>query len=89
MSVYLLRYSLRISILVIAFFACCVAVALYRFKYIRKDRNDKELFICEENVGKIFKRKKRYTIVDEESCTGLEWITGLNGVVEIGSFRMR
>ena len=59
-----------------------------KFKYIRTDRKDKELFICEETAGKIFKRKKRYTIVDEESCTGLEWITGLNGVVEIGSFRM-
>ena len=32
-------------------------------------------------MGKIFKRKKRYDFVDAENCTGLEWITGLDGTV--------
>ena len=60
-----------------------------KFSYVRTDRKDKKLVRCVVPVGRIFKRKKHINVLDEKSCTGLEWITGLNGVIEIGSFRMR
>lgn len=66
-----------------------VWVGKCKFSGIRTDRKDKKLFHCEETVRKIFKRKKEFDILDEESCTGLEWITGLDGAIEIGSFRTR
>lgn len=56
------------------------------FSNIRTSREDKEIIICEETVGKIFKKKKQFCIVDEDSCTGLNCIAGLDGAIEIGSF---
>lgn len=32
------------------------------------------LFVCEEWVGRIFKKKKLFRVVDEESCTGLDGV---------------
>ena len=40
------------------------------FKNIRTDRPDRELFRCVETRGKIFKRTKEFSIIDEDSCTG-------------------
>lgn len=42
------------------------------FENIRTDRKDRELFFCEETVGKIFKKKVQFSIVDEASCKGLD-----------------
>lgn len=56
------------------------------FSRIRTSREDKEIIFCEETVGKIFKRKKQFCIVDEDSCTGLECIADLDGAIEIGHF---
>ena len=56
------------------------------FSNIRTSREDKEIIICEETVGKIFKKKKQFCIVDEDSCTGLNCIADLDGAIEIGSF---
>jgi hypothetical protein len=64
-----------------------VYVSACKFSRIRTDRKDKKLFHCVETVGRFYKRKKEFDILDEESCTGLEWITGLDGTIEIGSFR--
>lgn len=47
------------------------------FLNIRTDRDDKEIFHQEETTGKIFKKKKEYSFVDEESCTGLMQIMGM------------
>ena len=66
-----------------------VWVGKCKFSCIRTDRKDKKLFHCEETVGRIVKRKKEFDILDKESCTGLEWISGLDGAIEIGSFRTR
>ena len=56
------------------------------FSNIRTSREDKEIIICEETVGKIFKRKKQFCIIDEDTCTGLACIAGLDGAIEIGHF---
>ena len=64
-----------------------VWVGKCKFSCIRTDRKDKKLFRCVDTVGRFFKRKKEFDILDEESCTGLDWITGLDGAIEIGSFR--
>lgn len=45
------------------------------FSNIRTSREDKEIIICEETVGKIFKRKKQFCIIDEDTCIGLSEIT--------------
>jgi hypothetical protein len=66
-----------------------VYVSNCKFKHIRTDRKDKNVFHCADTVGRIFKRKRERNIVDEESCSGLEWVTGLDGAIEIGSFRTR
>lgn len=66
-----------------------VYVSSCKFKHIRTDRRDKNVFHCADTVGRIFKRKRERNIVDEESCSGLEWVTGLDGAIEIGSFRTR
>lgn len=58
------------------------------FSGVRMDRKDKMLFRYIKTVGKLFKRKKEISILDEGSCTGLEWITGLDGATEIGSFKI-
>lgn len=58
------------------------------FSRIRTSREDKEIIICEETVGKIFKKKKQFCIVDEDSCTGLDCIADLDGNIEIGSFNL-
>lgn len=42
------------------------------FENIRTDRTDRELFFCEETVGKIFKKKVLFCITDTASCKGLE-----------------
>lgn len=42
------------------------------FEGISTDRKDRELFFCEETVGKIFKKKVQFQIADTESCTGLD-----------------
>ncbi|MBQ9761878.1 MAG: hypothetical protein IJV82_02240 [Oscillospiraceae bacterium] len=42
------------------------------FENICTDRKDRELFFCEETVGKIFKKKVQFSIVDEASCNGLD-----------------
>lgn len=42
------------------------------FSDVRTDREDREIIICEEKAGMIIKRKKRFCIVDEDTCTGLE-----------------
>lgn len=57
-----------------------------KFSHIRTSREDKEIIICEETIGKIFKRKKQFCIIDEDTCTGLECIADLDGSIEIGSF---
>lgn len=42
------------------------------FENISTDRKDRELFICEETVGKIFKKKVQFCIADTDSCSGLD-----------------
>lgn len=42
------------------------------FESISTDREDRELFFCEEKVGKIFKKKKQFCIADTDSCKGLD-----------------
>ena len=59
-----------------------------RFSRIRSSREDKEIIICEETVGKIFKKKKRFCIVDRDSCIGLNCIADLDGAIEIGCFNL-
>ena len=46
------------------------------FNRISTTRADRELFHCEDTVGKFFKMKKEYCIVDEETCEGLPTISG-------------
>lgn len=45
-----------------------------RFSNIRTSRADKEIANCEETVGKVFKKKKKFCIIEEDSCTGLDSI---------------
>ena len=45
------------------------------FSDIRTSREDKEIVVGEETVGKIFKYKVQISIIDEESCIGLENIS--------------
>lgn len=42
------------------------------FENISTDREDQELFFCEETVGKVFKKKVQFCIADIESCSGLD-----------------
>ena len=42
------------------------------FEDVSTDREDRELFFCEETVGKIFKKKVQLRIVDTSSCNGLD-----------------
>ena len=42
------------------------------FENISTDRADRELFFCEETVGKIFKKKVQFQIADTVSCSGLD-----------------
>lgn len=44
------------------------------FEDIRTDRKDRELFFCEETVGKVFKKKVQFCIADIASCKGLDGI---------------
>ena len=44
------------------------------FVNCRTDREDRELFHCEEIRGRIFKRKKEFDIVDNDTCTGLDTV---------------
>lgn len=44
------------------------------FENISTDREDRELFFCEETVGKIFKKKVQFQIADTDSCKGLDKI---------------
>ena len=44
------------------------------FSKIRTSRADREIILCEEEVGMIFKHTKQFCIVDENSCTGLDQI---------------
>ena len=46
------------------------------FSNIRTSREDKEIIFCEETVGKIFKRKEKFCIIDKRTCTGLDDIIG-------------
>ena len=41
------------------------------FENVTTDRDDGELFRCEETVGKVFKRVREYDMVDRNSCVGL------------------
>lgn len=59
-----------------------------KFVYIRTSREDKEIIHCEETVGKIFKRKKQFNIVDADTCTGLDCVADLDGAIVIGSFTL-
>ena len=56
------------------------------FMNIRTSREDRELFLLEEEKGFIIKKKKQFNFVDEDSCSGLNLIRGLDGAIEIGSF---
>ena len=56
------------------------------FEKISTDREDKQLFICQDTVGKLIKRKREYDMVDHDSCTGLELVTDQFGAIVIGSF---
>lgn len=53
------------------------------FLNVRTSREDKEIFHQEETKGKIFKRKKEYSFVDEESCSGLNLIMNSDGEFEL------
>ena len=44
------------------------------FENIRTDRKDRELFFCEETVGKILKKKVQFCIADTASCSGLNGV---------------
>ena len=44
------------------------------FKNVATTREDLEITNCEETVGKVFKKKKQFCIIDEDSCTGLQQI---------------
>ncbi len=44
------------------------------FSDIKTERSDGEIILCEETEGLLFKRKVKYSIVDEDSCTGLDEI---------------
>ena len=44
------------------------------FSDIKTERSDGEIILCEETEGLLFKRKVKYSIVDEASCTGLDEI---------------
>ena len=47
------------------------------FENIRTDREDRELFLCEEMIGKIFKKKVQFCIADAASCSGLDQVKGI------------
>ena len=49
-----------------------VLVDYCRFENISTDREDGELFHCEEERGFLFKRTKCFDVVDDRTCTGLE-----------------
>jgi hypothetical protein len=44
------------------------------FNNISTGRQDCEIINCEETVGKLFKRTKKFCIIDESSCKGLEQV---------------
>ena len=44
------------------------------FENVSTDRKDRDLFFCEETVGKIFKKKVQFCIADLDSCKGLEQV---------------
>ena len=44
------------------------------FENISTDREDRELFFCEETIGKILKKKVQFCIADTESCSGLDTV---------------
>ena len=56
------------------------------FKNIRTSREDYEIFNMEETEGIIFKRKKKYSFVDEDSCSGLNLIMDINGKIDMENF---
>lgn len=47
------------------------------FTEVCTDREDLELFHCEELRGKLLRRTRVYDMVDRESCSGLEAIEQL------------
>ena len=47
------------------------------FTEVCTDREDLELFRCEELRGKLLRRTRVYDMVDRESCSGLEAIEQL------------
>ena len=44
------------------------------FKRVCTDREDGELFTCEELTGKMIRKRRVYDMVDRDSCTGLDSI---------------
>lgn len=58
------------------------------FTKCRTEREDCELFHCEEISGKVVKKKKEVKMVDCGTCTGLELVTDLFGSIVIGSFSL-
>ena len=49
-------------------------VSRCHFESVFTDRADMILFDCEETEGSIFKRTIHYTVLDEDTCTGLDMI---------------
>ena len=47
------------------------------FEKISTDREDRELFTCEEPTGKIIRKWRKYDMVDRDSCTGLDNFEGV------------
>lgn len=45
------------------------------FTNISTDRKDRQIINCEETEGVIFKQKVAYSIVDEDTCVGLDDVT--------------
>lgn len=56
------------------------------FLNIRTSRNDRELFHQEETKGLIFKKKKEYCFVDENSCDGLKLVMDIHGNIDFSNF---
>ena len=47
------------------------------FENIHTDREDGELFICEEATGRVFRRLREVNMVDHKSCIGLDSVKNL------------
>ena len=53
------------------------------FKDIQTTREDRKLFIMEEERGFIIKKKKQFCFVDDESCSGLDQVRYIDGEVDV------